>query len=142
MEFDLRQGYVELGDIEKNRIAFRAGRQELAFGDERLIVRNARLTFETKPAKKWSAVAKYDAWWLADPHDGLYAAASTLIVRVANGAAGRFVGQELDGAVAYNFSRQFQFGGGFGDIFPGAFLNNATPGESYNYPYASTTLVF
>lgn len=82
-------------------------------------------------------MAKYDAWWLADPHDGLYAAASTLIVRVANGAAGRFIGQELDGAVAYNFSRQFQFGGGFGHIFPGAFLNNATPGESYNYPYAS-----
>ena len=105
-------------------------------------IRNARLTVETKPAKKWSAVAKYDAWWLADPHDGLYNAASTLIVRVANGGAGRFVGQELDGAVAYNFSRQFQFGGGFGHIFPGTFLNHATQGQSYNYPYASTTFVF
>jgi hypothetical protein len=52
------------------------------------------------------------------------------------------VGQELDGAVAYNLSRQFQFGGGFGRIFPGAFLRNTTPGKSYNYPYATTTFVF
>jgi len=105
-------------------------------------IRNARLTFETKPAKKWSAAAKYDVWWLADPHDGLYTAASNLIVRVANGSAGRFVGQELDGAVAYNLSRQFQFGAGFGHIFPGTFLNNAAQGESYNYPYATTTFAF
>src|SRR6185437_10774219 len=35
--FDLRQGYVEIGDTEKGTIGFRAGRQELAFGDERLI---------------------------------------------------------------------------------------------------------
>ena len=105
-------------------------------------IRNARLSFETKPAKKWTAVAKYDAWWLADPHDGLYNAASTLVVRVANGSAGRFVGQELDSFVAYNFSKQFQFGGGFGHIFPGTFLKNATQGQSYNFPYATSTLVF
>jgi hypothetical protein len=105
-------------------------------------IRNARLSVETKPAKKWAAIARYDAWWLADPHDGLYNAASTLVVRIANGSAGRFVGQELDGALAYNFSRQFQFGGGFGHIFPGTFLNHATQGQSYNYPYASTTFVF
>src|ERR1041385_6794331 len=34
---DLRQAYVELGDLEKKTIGIRAGRQELAFGDERLI---------------------------------------------------------------------------------------------------------
>lgn len=34
---DLRQAYVELGNTEKGTIGFRAGRQELAFGDERLI---------------------------------------------------------------------------------------------------------
>lgn len=67
---------------------------------------------------------------------------STLIVRVASGSAGGFVGQELDGAVTYNFSRQFQFGAGFGHIFPGTFLNNATPGQPYNLPYATTTFAF
>lgn len=105
-------------------------------------IRNARLSFETKPGKKWTAAARYDAWWLADPHDGLYNAASTVIVRVANGSDGRFVGQELDSFVAYNFSKQFQFGGGFGHIFPGTFLKNATQGQSYNFPYATTTFAF
>ncbi len=105
-------------------------------------IRNARISFETKPAKKWTAIARYDAWWLSDPHDGLYNAASALVVRVPNGSAGRFVGQELDGALAYNFSRQFQFGGGFGHIFPGTFLINATLGQSYNFPYATSTFVF
>lgn len=33
---------------------------------------NARFAFETQASKKWSTVAKYDAWWLANPHDGLY----------------------------------------------------------------------
>jgi hypothetical protein len=33
---DLRQAYFELGDVEK-KFGFRGGRQELAFGDERLI---------------------------------------------------------------------------------------------------------
>src|SRR5438128_7257494 len=34
---DLRQGFVEFGDIEKRSVGIRAGRQELAFGDERLL---------------------------------------------------------------------------------------------------------
>jgi hypothetical protein len=34
---DLRLGYLELGDVERKPVSFRAGRQELAFGDERLI---------------------------------------------------------------------------------------------------------
>src|SRR5437879_7697256 len=34
---DLRLGYLELGDAERKPVSFRAGRQELAFGDERLI---------------------------------------------------------------------------------------------------------
>lgn len=36
-DFDLRQGYVEFGDVEKSTFGFRAGRQELAFGSERLL---------------------------------------------------------------------------------------------------------
>jgi hypothetical protein len=35
--WDLRMAYVELGNLEKYHATFRAGRQELAFGDERLI---------------------------------------------------------------------------------------------------------
>jgi hypothetical protein len=36
-DFDLRQAYVEFGDVENKKFGFRAGRQELAFGSERLL---------------------------------------------------------------------------------------------------------
>jgi hypothetical protein len=35
--FDLRQGYAELGSVEKGSWGFRFGRQELSFGEERLV---------------------------------------------------------------------------------------------------------
>jgi hypothetical protein len=35
--WDLRLAYAEIGDVEKYHVAFRVGRQELAFGDERLV---------------------------------------------------------------------------------------------------------
>jgi hypothetical protein len=35
--FDLRLGFVELGDAEKSAVSLRAGRQELSFGEERLL---------------------------------------------------------------------------------------------------------
>ena len=105
-------------------------------------IRNVRAGVELKLAKKWGFTGRYDAWWLADLHDALYSAASTVVARNTAGTAGRFIGQELDSVLAYNFSKYLQVGGGFGHIFPGTFLNNTTPGESYNFPYASTTLVF
>ncbi len=35
--FDLRQAYVELGNVEGGKFALRAGRQELVFGEQRLL---------------------------------------------------------------------------------------------------------
>ena len=105
-------------------------------------IRNARAGVDLKLAKKWGLTGRYDAWWLADPHDALYSAASTVVARNTAGTAGSFVGQEIDSVLAYTFSKYLQVSGGYGHIFPGTFLNNTTPGESYNFPYASTTLVF
>lgn len=105
-------------------------------------ISNARAGVDTKLTKKWGLEERYDAWWLADPHDALYSAASTVIVRNPAGTAGRFVGQEIDSVLAYNFSKYLQVSGGYGHIFPGTFLNHTTPGESYNFPYLSTTQVF
>jgi hypothetical protein len=105
-------------------------------------IRNARAGVDLKLAKKWGLTGRFDAWWLADPHDALYSASSTVVARNTAGTAGSFVGQELDSVLAYTFSKYLQVSGGYGHIFPGTFLNNTTPGESYNFPYASTTLVF
>lgn len=35
--FDLRQAYVELGNVETSKLGVRAGRQELVFGEQRLL---------------------------------------------------------------------------------------------------------
>jgi hypothetical protein len=35
-----------------------------------------------------------------------------------------------------------QVSGGYAHIFPGAFLEQATPGASYSYPYVQVTYVF
>lgn len=105
-------------------------------------IRNARAGADFRLNPKYTLVCRYDAWWLADTHDALYNAAGTVVARVANGTGGRFVGQEFDTVLSYNLSRQLQISGGYGHIFPGTFLNHATPGKSYNFPYASTVFVF
>jgi len=105
-------------------------------------IHDARAGVELKLAAKWTLVGRYNAWWLSNTHDALYNATSAVIARVPNGSAGRFVGQELDSIVAYNLARQIQLGAGYGHIFPGTFLNRATQGSSYNFPYASTTFLF
>src|SRR2546425_77551 len=97
---------------------------------------------EFNPSPKWLASGKYSAWWLADPPDAPYNTGGGVVARVSSGTAGRFVGQELDLQTAYTFPRQFQIGGGFGHIFPGTFLRNATPGNSFNFPYATATYTF
>jgi len=47
---DLRMAYVEAGDVEKGGVGFRGGRQELAFGEQRLVGNsnwaNAARTFD------------------------------------------------------------------------------------------------
>lgn len=48
---DLRMGYVQIGDVEKGPLSVRAGRQELDFGDQRLV-----------GSSNWSNVARtFDA---------------------------------------------------------------------------------
>jgi hypothetical protein len=85
---------------------------------------------------------RYDAWWLANTHDALYDAGSNVVARVANGSAGRFVGQEIDTSAMYDLTRQLKAGAGYGHIFTGTFLNHATPGEAYNFTYAMLNYKF
>jgi len=102
----------------------------------------ARAGVELKPASKVSMTANYLSWWLADAHDGLYNAAGALVVKVADPAAGRHVGQEADIQTVYALTPQVQLSGGYAHIFPGAFLRIATPGQPYNFTYAMVTYLF
>ena len=105
-------------------------------------VHDIRSGIEFKPSPKMAASAFYHSWWLADPHDGLYNAGGALVARVASGAAGRHIGQEADFQGTYTFNNLLQFGGGFGHVFPGTFLKNATAGKPYNTAYLMVTYQF
>ena len=105
-------------------------------------VENGRAGLELKPTKKLSMSGSYHSWWLANAHDGLYSASGALVSRVANGSAGRYVGQEADIQSTYPLTTQMQLGVGYAHIFPGTFLKKTTPGKPYNFSYVMVTYLF
>jgi len=106
-------------------------------------IHDVRLSFEAGPAKNWTASTNYHSYWLANTHDGLYAAnGSVVISRVAAGTAGRWVGQEADVQGSHEFSNGIEIGTGVGHIFPGTFIKRASPGHGYTNPYVMLTYKF
>ncbi len=98
---------------------------------------------EVKLNKKLSASMRYNAYWLADPHDALYnGGTGAVVARDPSGASGRYVGQGFDIVSNFNFNSRFSLSGGYGKVFAGTFLKNRTPGASYNYPYLMTVYSF
>ncbi len=76
----------------------------------------------------------YSSWWLASERDALYNASGRAVARSAAGTAGRHIGQEADVFGTYRYKR-FNFGAGYGHMFKGAFVRNATPGVEPRYLY-------
>jgi len=106
-------------------------------------IHHLRATVELKPQSKWTLTPSYNAFWLADPRDALYNSQGNVVVaRVADGSAGRWVGQELDLAATYSLTRVTQLGAGFAHIFPGTFLHQATPAAGSSYPYFQISTKF
>jgi len=83
----------------------------------------------------------YNNWWLASPRDALYSGSGAVIVRSANGTAGRHVGQEADSFATYQVSG-WTFGAGFAHIFAGEFLRHTTPGVNTRYLYVFQSYAF
>jgi hypothetical protein len=105
-------------------------------------VHHARIGVELRRGPRWAFAGSYHSWWLASAADGLYNAAGALLARSIAGTAGRHVGQEIDGQLAFSYSPQLQLGAGYSHVLPGRFLENTTPGRSYRSPYLMVTYVF
>jgi hypothetical protein len=105
-------------------------------------IHDIRAGVEVKPNPKWTVVPNYHNYWLASATDSLYAASGAAIVRKLDGSAGTHVGQELDLSTVYALNKQMQIGGGFAHLFPGEFLQKATKGHGYNFPYVMFTYSF
>ena len=105
-------------------------------------IHHVRTGVEMTPFKKLTLTGNYHSWWLASANDAFYGAGSGIVARVPGGAADRHVGQELDAQAFYSLSPQVQLAGGYAYVFPGKFLQEATPGAGYSYPYVMVTYVF
>lgn len=101
-------------------------------------IHHLRMGAEWKISPKLGLSSKFNEYWLADAHDGLYNTASTLLLKKADGAAGAYVGAGLDGSALYSITKQVGIGAGVTHIFPGEFLKKATapaPIRSYTGQY-------
>ena len=105
-------------------------------------IHDIRAGVEYKATGKLTLTGFYHSWWLASRTDALYNAAGAAIVKVANGSAGRHVGQEADVQMTYTLNATTSIGAGYANIFPGTFLKNATPGKQYRVPYVMLTYSF
>ena len=105
-------------------------------------IRDLRAGLQVKPVSKLTISAVYHDFWLANAHDGLYAANGSVLAKSLSGAAGTHVGQEIDIQGFYKLNNAVQFGSGFGHLAPGEFLKATTLGHAYNYPFATLTYAF
>lgn len=105
-------------------------------------IHHVRAGLEINRWSGWPTAAGYHTWWLAEPRDALYNAGGASIARVAGGAANRRVGQEIDVQIARLVTPQLQVAAGYSHVFPGPFLEEATPGASYSAPFVMATYIF
>lgn len=105
-------------------------------------IHNLRGGAEYKATSKLTLMASYHTWWLASATDALYNAAGAAVVKVADGSAGRHVGQEADVQMTYTLNATTSIGAGYANLWPGTFLKNATPGKQYRTPYMMLTYSF
>jgi hypothetical protein len=105
-------------------------------------IHQVRAGIEVKPTPKLSLSNNYHSWWLASARDGLNNSGSALVARFPDGSAGRHVGYEADIQAIYSINAQIQLSGGYAHIFPGTFLEMATPGETYKSTYVMVNYLF
>jgi len=105
-------------------------------------IHNLRGGAEYKATTKLTLTGSWHSWWLASSTDALYNAAGAVLVKVAVGSAGRYVGQEADVQMTYTLNAMTSIAAGYANMFPGTFLKNATPGKQYRFPYVMVTYSF
>ena len=84
----------------------------------------------------------YHSHWLAQGADALYSDNGTPVARVAGGALNRHVGNEFDVVLSCKVSKQYTFGFGYGYLWAGPFLKQATAHGNVSYPYSFLTYSF
>jgi hypothetical protein len=94
-----------------------------------------RVSVEEELIARWKLKQAFEGYWLATTHDNLYSSSGAIAVPAHPGASPH-IGNELDLIAEYQWGRGLNFGFGYARLFAGNFLETATPGHDYSYPYA------
>jgi hypothetical protein len=105
-------------------------------------IEDVRAGVDEKVGKKWTLTEMFDDFWLATKNDAVYASSGAVAIAANPGATSSHLGTELDLIAEYKQNRHVDYGFGFCHLFTGRYLNDATHGKDYNYPFAYVTYVF
>lgn len=105
-------------------------------------IEDFRIGMDQRLGRKLVLTEMFDDLWLATKNDAVYGTSGAVAVAAHPKATSKHLGTELDLIAEYKENRHLTYGLGFAHIFTGPFLNQATPGKDYNYPYGYVTYGF
>jgi Alginate export len=93
-------------------------------------------------AAKWTLTEVFNDFWLATTNDAVYGSSGAIAIPARPGATSNHLGVELDMIAEYKQNHHITYGFGLAHLFTGKFLNQATRGKDFNYPFAYVTYGF
>jgi hypothetical protein len=121
-----------------------SGHNKMSFADQFgwRNIQDARAGVNEKVGKKWTLTVMFDDFWLATKNDAVYASSGAVSIAAHPRATSSHLGTELDLIAEYKQNLHADYGFGFCHLFTGQYLNEATHGKNYNYPFAYVTYIF
>jgi hypothetical protein len=102
-------------------------------------IEDIRAGVDEKAGKRWTLTEVVDDFRLATKNDAVYANSGAIGIAAHPGATSSHLGTELDLIAEFKQNRHVTYGFGFCHLFTGEYLNEATHGKDYNYPFAYLT---
>jgi hypothetical protein len=105
-------------------------------------IKDLRAGASENVAPKWTLTEIFNDLWLATKNDAVYGSSGAIAIAAHPGATSKHLGIELDLIAEYRQNLHVTYGIGLAHLFTGQFLNEATRGKDYNYPFAYVTYGF
>lgn len=105
-------------------------------------VHNVQIAGLLKPNPKWAITPRYHWLWLASARDAMYAANGNAVAQDKTGAAGSYIGTEIDLTATYAATKQMSIAFGYAHLFPGTYLKKTTQGNGYDFPFLMVGYAF
>lgn len=105
-------------------------------------ISDVRVGIQEQLGRLWTLSQLVDNVWLASKYDALYSSSGAVSVAAHPLVTSTHAGTELELIAECKQNKHITYGFGLAHLFPGAFLNQATLGRDYNYPFAYSTYIF